>query len=85
MKVFERTEVARFDVLRVLQCDNVFSAELLFADKISPMLSFDIQTLDSVVSEDIARVFESNDMCVVGEDLESDRIHHFSIIVLSEL
>lgn len=68
-----------------MQGDDVFPAELLFADQIPPVLGFDVQTFDRVIGEDVAGVPQSDQMCIIGEDLEGDRVHLFPIIVRGEL
>ena len=85
MEVFEGAQISRLDVLWILECDDVFSAELLVVDEISPHLRFDVQAFNCVVCEDIAGVLQGYNMRVVCEDLVGDRIHHLALIILAEL
>ena len=83
-EILEFAEVAAGEVLRVLQGDDVLSAEFLVADEVSPHLSFDIETLDSLPGENIACGFQGYNVRVVREYFEGDRIHHLSIVILGE-
>ena len=84
-EVFEGAEVAGFDILWVLQCDDVFPAKVLLADEIFPHLGFYVQPLDGVVGEDVACVSECDDVGVVGEDFVGDRIHSLPIVILRKV
>ncbi|KAL8954370.1 MAG: hypothetical protein Q9193_007274, partial [Seirophora villosa] len=85
LEILESAEVARLNVLRILQSDYVFAAEVLFADEISPVLRFDVEAVDRIIGEDVAGVSKSYEVCVVGEDLEGDRVDHFPIVVLRKV
>lgn len=84
-EVFEGAEVAGLDVLRVLQRDEVFSAEIFVADEIFPQLRFDVQPFDRVVGEDVAGVSQRHHVRVVRENFVCDRINHLSVIVLRKV
>ncbi len=52
----ECAEVAAGEVLRVLQGDDVFPAEVRVADEVAPHFRFDVQPLDGVPGENVAGV-----------------------------
>lgn len=85
MQVLELAQIAAGEVLRILESDHVRSLELSIADQIPPILRLDVESLDRVVGEDVAGVLQSNDMRVVCEDLERDRIDILALLVLGEV
>ena len=85
MEVFEGAQIARLDVLWILECDDVFSAKLLIINQISPHLRLNIQPFNSVICVDIAGVLQGYNVRIVREDLVCNRIHHLALIILAEL
>lgn len=85
LNVFKRAQVPRLDVLRVLEGDDVCSAECAVAYKIPPHLRFDIESLNGVVRENITCILQCHNMRVVRKDLECNWIHHFPLVILCEV
>ncbi len=85
LKVLEGAQIPGLNVLRVLDCDNVFPSKLLVADKVAPHLRFDIEPFDCIVRKDIAGDLQSNNMGVVRKNLEGHWIHHLPFIILVEM
>ena len=71
--------------MRILQGYDVGSAKICVAQEISPHLCLDVKPFDRIVSKDIARVLQRNDMSIVGKDLEGDRIHHLPFVILADV
>lgn len=78
-------KIARLDVLRVLQRDDVLARELVVADQIPPVLRLDVQPLHRVPREHVPALLQRNDVRVVGEDLERDRIDILAVLVFRKV
>ena len=67
----------------VLEGDYVFAAEFGVVDEVLPHFGLDVHALDRFPGEDICvvAVAHRNDMGVVGEDLEGDRVDQVTLSV----
>ena len=85
LQVFVLAQIARCDILRVLQGDDVFPLKVLIGNQILPVLALYIEALHGIPSKDIPRIPESDDVGVVRKDLERDWVHVLAIIVFGKL
>ena len=72
-------------LLRVLQHDDVFPREDLVGKQVLVILVLDVELLDGIVGEDIARVADAGDVRVVVEYLEEDGAVDLALGVLVNL
>lgn len=71
--------------MRVLKCDDVFARKLIVADQVAPVLRLDIETLDGVPCEDIPRCPQRDNVGVIREDLEGDRVAILAVVILVDV
>ena len=82
LDVVEVVHVELARLLRVLQHDDVTPLEWLVGQQVLPVLVLDVELLDGVVGEDVARAADAGDVRVVVEDLEEDRAVDLALGVL---
>ena len=82
LDVVEVVHVELARLLRVLQHDDVTPLEWLVGQQVLPVLVLDVELLDGVVGEDVARAADAGDVRVVVEYLEEDRAVDLALGVL---